>query len=392
MFNESIKKITTRLLNDYEFSYRDSNKSSHLALWICFLFFLIAFAWAYFAAIDEVTVASGKVVPSKQIQLIQNLEGGIVSKILVQQGQSVEKGDILAQLDNTRFASDFNVAKKKATALKIKIARLSAQVNKQPLVVPPALQKADPELSASEISQYENQIQQIKVLKTRQALVEKEFAMTEPLIKEGAASKVDLLRLQQSINEINTQILTNENAALDELNKSNTELAALEQDMTSMQDRLTRTTVRSPVKGIVNEIYVTTVGGIIKPGDNLMDIVPLDDTLLIEAKVRPSDIGFIHVGEKATVKMTAYDFSIYGGLTGTLEHISADTIKDEKGEHYYEIWVRTKQNFLRSKEGKPLYIIPGMTASVDILTGKKTVLEYLLKPLLKAKQSALRER
>lgn len=392
MFKESLKKITANLMNDYEFSYRDSNKKSHVALWICFSFFLIAFIWAYFAAIDEVTVAQGKVVPSKQIQLIQNLEGGIVSQILVQQGQSVEKGDILAQLDNTRFSSDFNVAKKKEMALKIKIARLSAQAGKKPLTLPSDLMKADPELAASEISQYQNQMKQIEVLKTRQGLIEKELSMTAPLVKEGAVSKVELLRLQQSINEINTQILTNENATLDELNKSNGELASLQQDMLGSQDRLTRTTVRSPVKGIINEIYVTTVGGIIKPGDNLMDIVPLDDSLLIEAKVRPADIGFLHIGEKATVKMTAYDFSIYGGLTGKLEHISADTIKDEKGENYYEIWVRTKQNYLRAKDGKPLYIIPGMTASVDILTGKKTVLDYILKPIIKAKQSALRER
>lgn len=376
---------------DYEFGYRGSNKKSHIILWISFIFLVIAGVWAYLATIDEVTVAQGKVIPSKQIQLIQNLEGGIVKEVLVHPGQIVEKGAILAYLDDTRFESDFASAKQKEIALRIKIARLQAEINQKSFTLDPALQKIQPELSMTEMSLYQSRAQQIATLKQRRSLIAKEIAMTEPLIKEGAVSKVDLLHLQQNLDEINSQILAFNSAALDDLNKANADLATLEKDMLAMQDRLTRTTVRSPVKGVINQVYVNTVGGVIKPGDNLIDIVPLDDTLLVEAKVRPSDIGFIHVGQEATVKITAYDFSIYGGLIGKVEHISPDTIKDEKGDNYYQIHVRTKQNYIQSPE-KRLYIIPGMTATVDILTGHKSVLDYILKPILKAKQSALRER
>ncbi|MBX3709194.1 MAG: HlyD family type I secretion periplasmic adaptor subunit [Gammaproteobacteria bacterium] len=385
------KNFLERFSQDYEFGYHGSSKASHKLLWGCFIFLIVALVWSYFASIDEVTVAPGKVIPSKQIQLIQNLEGGIIKEILVHPGQIVEKGDILAYLDDTRFASDYNSAKQKGIALKIRIARLTAQANNQSLVFPQELQQAQPELAANEMLLYQTQMNQIATLKERQGLIKKEMEMTAPLIKEGAVSKVDLLHLQQDMDEISSQILTHNSITLDDLSKAKAELVTLEQDMLAMQDRLSRTTVRSPIKGVINQVYVNTVGGVIKPGDNLIDIVPLDDTLLIEAKVRPSDIGFIHIGQEATVKITAYDYSIYGGLNGVVEQISADTIKDEKGEHFYQIKVRTKHNYIQSKD-KPLYIIPGMTATVDILTGHKSVLNYVLKPILKAQQSALRER
>lgn len=376
---------------DYAFGYRESSRHTHIILWLSFLFLMIALVWSYFATIDEVTVAQGKVIPSKQIQVIQNLEGGIVKEILVHRGQIVEKGTVLAYLDNTRFASDYESAEQKLIALKIKIIRLKAEVNNKPLEIPEELQKEQPELTSSEISLYKSKLKQLETLRGRQDLIAKEIAMTAPLIKEGAVSKVDLLHLQQNMDEINSQILAFNSATLDELNKSNAELATLQQDMLAMKDRLKRTTVQSPVKGVINQVYVNTVGGVIKPGDNLIDIVPLDDTLLVEAKVRPSDIGFIHVGQDAMVKIATYDYSIYGGLHGQVEHVSPDTIKDEKNENYFQIYVRTKQNYIEAQD-KRLFIIPGMTATVDILTGHKSVLNYILKPILKAKQSALRER
>lgn len=389
------KTLFNRFSADYEFGYQGTSKTSHKLLWISAFFLILALIWSYFAMLEEVTTSQGKVIPSKQMQIIQNLEGGIVKEILVHQGQVVQKNQIIAYLDNTRFQSDYNAALQKDAALKIKVARLTAQVNGKPFNIPEELQKSAPDLFMSETAQYQTQMHQLEVLKGRRDLIAKETSMTEPLIKSGDVSRVELIHLQESMAEIDNQILTFKSAALDDLNKSKTELSTIDSDLSGLKDRLTRTTIRSPVKGIINDIYVTTVGGVVKPGDNLIDIVPLDDTLLIEAKMRPSDIGFVHVGQEAEVKITAYDYSIYGGLKGVVEYISSDTLKDEKDpkqESYYRIHVRTKQNYLKGKDGKLLYIIPGMTATVDILTGHKTVLDYILKPILKARESALRER
>lgn len=394
-FKEKSKNMLHKFSEDYRFGYTGTSSTSHKLLWISAIFVIIALIWSYFATLEEVTTAQGKVIPAKQMQLIQNLEGGIVKEILVHQGQIVKQGQIIAYLDNTRFLSDYNAANKKELALKIKIARLEAQVNNKPFVISPELQKADPELYQSEAQAYQNQMDEIKNLEGRKALIQKEITMTEPLIKSGDVSKVDLIHLQESVDDIENQIYAAKNQALDDITKSRADINSLESDLEGLKDKLNRTTIISPVYGIINEIYVNTVGGVLKPGDNIMDIVPLGDTLLIEAKVRPSDIGFIHVGQQAEVKITAYDYSIYGGLHGLVEYISSDTLKDEKDpkqEAYYQIHVRTHQNYLKAKDGKPLYIIPGMTASVDILTGHKTVLDYILKPILKARQSALRER
>ena len=379
---------------DYAFGYRGTSKISHKLLWISAIFIIVALIWSYSARLDEVTIAQGKVIPSKQIQLIQNLEGGIVKEIVVRPGEMVEQNQVLAHLDGTRFKSDYNTAKQKQVALQIQIARLAAETTNQPLVIPDDLKKADPALSATEMTLYQTQMDQIKSLDERKALIDKEIAMTQPLINSGDVSKVDLLRLQQQKADFTNQKLTFMSTALDQLTKARADLAALQSDMTALHDRLERTTVRSPVKGIVNQVYVTTVGGVIKPGDNLMDIVPFDDTLLIEGKVKPADIGFIHLGQEAVVKITAFDYSIYGGLRGKVETISADTIQDEvnKAENYYLVRVRTPKNYILAKDDRKLYIIPGMTASVDILTGNKSVLDYLMKPILKAKDSALRER
>ena len=369
-FIEKSKKKLNQLTKDYKFGSQGTSNTSHKLLWLSFIFIVIALIWAYFATLDEVTVAAGKVIPSKQMQVIQNLEGGIIKEILVHQGQTVSKGEVIAYLDNTRFASEFNSEKEKEIALKLKVERLTAQVNNTPFNVPEELRKLSPNLTATEESLYTTQVNQLKALEKRRDLTQKEINMTEPLIKEGAVSKVDIIRLQESSAEIEHQILTTKSATLDELNKAKAELASLLSNIEGLKDRYTRTTIRSPVKGIINTIYVTTVGGVIKPGDNIMDIVPLDDTLLIEAKVRPSDIGFLHMGQEAVVKITAYDYSIYGGLKGKVEYISSDTIKDEKkDETFYLIHVRTKQNYILSSANKKLYIIPGMTASVDILTG-----------------------
>jgi membrane fusion protein, adhesin transport system len=418
-------------------------KLGHYLLWGCLAFVVVALIWAKYASLDEVTHAEGKVIPSSKLQVIQNLEGGIVSKILVREGQIIKKGQVLMHIDDTRFSSSYKEAAVRADSLKAKAARLEAEAYGKPIEFSQALKTKHKKLIAREralydahqnelktkVSTLDEQLNQrtqelrelqskLKHMKKSYTLVDKELKMTKPLISKGAVSPVEVLRLERQANDLEGEIASTEHAikrtqagvseaankikelklgvkskALDELNTLKGELAPLLASKTALEDRVKRTAVRSPVNGTVKQILINTVGGVVQPGKDIVEIVPLDDTLLIEAKIRPKDIGFIHPGQVATVKISAYDYSIYGGLKGTVEHISADTIEDEKEkkEHFYKIYVRTKKNSLGNKN-KPLLIIPGMIANVDILTGRKTVMDYVMKPILKAKQQALRER
>ncbi|HCJ1062737.1 TPA: HlyD family type I secretion periplasmic adaptor subunit [Legionella pneumophila] len=372
-----------------------SKTFTHIILWTSLLFFIVAIIWANYAILDEVTTGQGKVIPSSEVQVIQNLEGGIIQNIFVKEGQIVKKDQILMQIDNTRFMASYAEAEKKIDALEIEIIRLNAEISDTKPVFPDKFIKTYPHLVQDQLSLYESRMRELNQLKKSLELAQKELDLTRPLLKGGSVSEVEVIRLERSVSEIKGNIEKFKSEELDKLNKARTELFALVEANKADKDRLTRTTVRSPVYGIVKQIKTTTIGGVVQPGSDLLEIVPLDDTLLIEAKIRPSDIGFIHPGQKAMVKITAYDFSIYGGLEGVVEHISADTIIDEKTdkkkESYYIVKVRTEKNYLGT-EKKPLPIIPGMQATVDILTGQKSVLQYLLKPILKAKQSALRER
>ncbi|HAU0263539.1 TPA: HlyD family type I secretion periplasmic adaptor subunit [Legionella pneumophila] len=372
-----------------------SKTFTHIILWTSLLFFIVAIIWANYAILDEVTTGQGKVIPSSEVQVIQNLEGGIIQNIFVKEGQIVKKDQILMQIDNTRFMASYAEAEKKIDALEIEIIRLNAEISDTKPVFPDKFIKTYPHLVQNQLSLYESRMRELNQLKKSLELAQKELDLTRPLLKGGSVSEVEVIRLERSVSEIKGNIEKFKSEELDKLNKARTELFALVEANKADKDRLTRTTVRSPVYGIVKQIKTTTIGGVVQPGSDLLEIVPLDDTLLIEAKIRPSDIGFIHPGQKAMVKITAYDFSIYGGLEGVVEHISADTIIDEKTdkkeESYYIVKVRTEKNYLGT-EKKPLPIIPGMQATVDILTGQKSVLQYLLKPIIKAKQSALRER
>lgn len=366
----------------------------HWILWGSVLFVLIALIWAKLAVLDEVTVGEGKVIPSSQLQLIQNLEGGIVDNLYVKEGQIVQKGQILVQLDTKRFSASYEEGQSKQRALAVKIERLTAEIDHKPFVPAADISKIDPSLVKQEQSLFTSRQSQLKQLTESEELVEKEIKLTEPLIKQGAASPIEVLHLKRGLNDIQEKIDAFNSDTLNQLTQAKADLSALKESNMAYQDRLQRTTIRSPVRGIVKQIKVTTIGGVLQPGMDLMEIVPLDDTLLIEAKVKPSDIGFLRPGLPATVKITAYDYSIYGGLKGTLEQISADTIvdeKDQKQQSYYLIRVRTQKNYLGTQQ-KPLYIIPGMMATVDVLTGHKSVLHYILKPIIKAKEKALRER
>ncbi|HAT8179416.1 TPA: HlyD family type I secretion periplasmic adaptor subunit [Legionella pneumophila] len=372
-----------------------SKAFTHIILWTSLLFFIVAIIWANYAILDEVTTGQGKVIPSSEVQVIQNLEGGIIQNIFVKEGQIVKKDQILMQIDNTRFMASYAEAEKKIDALEIEIIRINAEISNTKPVFPEKYTKIYPHLVQDQLSLYESRMRELKQLETSLELAQKELNLTRPLLKGGSVSEVEIIRLERSVSEIKGSIEKFKSEELDRLNKARSELFALIEANKADKDRLTRTTVRSPVYGIVKQIKTNTIGGVVQPGSDLLEIVPLDDTLLIEAKIRPSDIGFIHPGQKAMVKITAYDFSIYGGLEGIVEHISADTIIDEqtdkKEESYYIVKVRTDKNYLGT-EKNPLPIIPGMQATVDILTGQKSVLQYLLKPIIKAKQSALRER
>lgn len=367
----------------------------HIILWTSVLFIAAALIWAYYAKLDEVTTGSGKVIPSSEIQVIQNLEGGIVEKIMVSEGDIVKKGQTLMQIDNTLFMATYNEALKKMTALELEIIRLNALMQNKPLSIPQKYIKSSPNLVQVAEALDKSKKQELEQMNKALALAERELKLTRPLVSRGAVSEVEVLRLERTINELKGKISEFKSKALERLNQARSELLALKEAHMADKDRVTRTTVRSPVKGIINRIKINTMGGVIKPGMDIIEIVPLEDTLLIEAKIRPGDIGFIHPGQKAMVKISAYDFSIYGGLEGKVEQISADTITEEKSnnkeESFYVIRVRTEKNHLGT-EKNPLPIIPGMLATVDILTGEKTVLEYILKPIIKAQKTALRER
>lgn len=418
-----------------------SPRGGSIILWIILILFVCALAWANVAEVEEVTTASGKVVPSRQLQVVQNLEGGIVSEILVNIGDVVEKGQLLLRIDEKRFSGPYRESRFNYLTLKAQVARLLSETSNTPFIVPDEVVKEAPEVGIREKElfksrkneleemlgvlkeqsmQREQEITELRAkiaeLSRTQRLLKSEIDMTRPLIKSGAVSEVEYLRLQRQDSEMQGQLTASQlalpramsklqeangkileeklkfsNSAKKELNDAYAKLEGLSATTTTLADRLDRTAVISPVRGIINQIFINTVGGVIQPGMNLIEIVPLEDTLLIEAKVKPSDIAFISPNSKATVKFTAYDFTMYGGLEAKVEHISADSIVDKQGNSFYLVNVRTTKNYLGTKSA-PLPIIPGMITSVDILTGKKSILTYLMKPIFRAQSLALRER
>lgn len=419
----------------------DAPRVVRLTIWTLIGFTLFLGLWAHFAEIDEVTRGEGKAIPSSKLQKISNLEGGIISELFVHEGQVVEPGDPLLRLDPTRFQSNVGETEADRVAMALRVERLSAEVEGRELVIPDALRQKAPGQAESEEALFRSRQQQLRdeVAGLEQQLVQKqqeqrefvskqgqyrnslellrqEIAISEPLVAEGAISKVEVLRLKRSEVEVRGQLeATNlaipraesaikeveqkvaetrsrfRSEALTQLNEARTDLNKAEATGKALEDRVNRTLVTSPVRGIVKQLLVNTIGGVIQPGSDLVEIVPLDDTLLVEARIRPQDIAFLHPGQKAMVKFTAYDYTIYGGLQADLEQIGADTITDEDGNSFYLIKLRTRKSHLGSDE-KPLLIIPGMVASVDIMTGKKSILSYLLKPIIRARAEALRER
>ncbi len=414
---------------------------SHLILWCVVAFVLVFVWWAQWATLDEVTHGQGRVIPSRQVQIVQNLEGGILAATLVREGDLVEKDQVVARIDNVRAASDYRENVIRYWGLLASVERLQAQIDGRDPEFPPEVMENAPMLAKSELSLFQSRKQQLddqisvlrqqveqregeldelasrqESLATSLELATQELDMATPLVAKGIFSKMDALRLrrqvvdlQSSLDQAKLQKPRAESAlkeanhriqavqsefrseSLRELTLKRTELQSIKEVVSAGADQVRRTEVRSPVRGVVKQIKINTVGGVLPPGGEIMEIVPIEDTLLVEAMVRPSDIAFLRPGLPATVKITAYDYSIYGGMHGRVEDISADTLANQKGETFFRVRVRTDRAHLGSAE-RPLEIIPGMTAQVDILTGKKTVMDYLLKPILRARSEALRER
>ncbi|MEA3371003.1 MAG: HlyD family type I secretion periplasmic adaptor subunit [Campylobacterota bacterium] len=445
MSNNESKNLSKR---DYEFMHSLSAAVLEVAptrlrvvlyFWVVAIFLFLV--WANFALIDEIARGDGEIIPSGENQLIQNLEGGIVEEILVREGEEVKKGQILLKIDNQKSQSSFSSNAIKADATEAKIVRLSAEASGEKFKVSSELKKRLPEFVANEESLFRTNKQQLdsklnalkarlnqkkqelseannqlEYLKASSDYISKEVRMTKPMVAKGVRSKIDFLKLQREANEIvskyeatkksiprlNSAIrevrstikeatLVFQSEAKVKMNEATAELRSLRASSTALEDEVSRTVVRSPMNGVVQKLFVHTVGGVLKPGQDIMEIVPSDQTLLVEVKIKPSDIAFIYFGQKAIVKFSAYDFAIYGGLDGEVVLISADTVKDEKDNVFYTVRIKTHQNYL-GEENKPLKIIPGMTVSVDIITGQKSVLDYILKPILKTKQYTFTER
>ncbi len=414
-------------------------RGSRLLIWLSLLAITALIVWAWWATIDEVVRGEGKVVPSRQVQVIQSLDGGVVEEILVRPGQSVEVGEVLLRIDPTRYSSSLGENRVEFLALLAKAARLEALATGEPFVAPEEVLAEAPQTVVMERRAWETRSLELDAavkqgreqLKQRQqelreteanrdqaasscSLTSRELAVTRPLLKSGAVSEVDLLRLQRdvarycgeqkaaaaqidrihaAIEEATIKIdeveLTARNQARSELSDVRSRLATLREGHSALADRVKLAEVRSPVRGTVNTMNANTIGGVVQPGEDILEIVPSDDTLLLEVRIQPRDIGFLHPGQKAEVKFTAYDFAVYGGLSGQVEQIGADTIMDEKGNSFYVIKVRTDRTHVGDET---LPIIPGMVAEVHVMTGKRTVMQYLLKPVLRARSNAFTER
>lgn len=458
------KSLTTRDLEMVDDVYgammTDAPTSHRLTIWALTSLMFTFLIWAYFAELDQVTVGTGKVIPSSQIQVIQSLDGGVLQELFVREGNLVTKGEPLARIDDTRFRSDFAQQEEEVFSLQANVIRMRAELNsitvsdmasdwreqvrivKQELIFPDALSAQKAELVARQQAEYngrldnlENQLEilarqiqqrqqeneelttKIATMTTSFQLISRELELTRPLAQKGIVPEVELLKLERTVNELQgelkamRQLRPKIKATLDEailkrreavfvfaadtraqLNDMQTRLSRMSEAQVGAQDKVSKAVITSPVNGTVKTVHINTLGGVVQPGVDIMEIVPSEDQLLIEAKITPKDIAFLHVGLPAVVKVTAYDFTRYGGLQGTVEHISADTTQDEEGNSFYLIRVRTAESSLIKDDGTEMPIIPGMLTSVDVITGQRSILEYILNPILRAKDTALRER
>jgi adhesin transport system membrane fusion protein len=406
---------------------------------VALVFFL--FIWAGVSKVEELTRGQGSVVPTTEIQVVQSLEGGVLQDILVREGESVKKGQILLRLSDVQFSSKERGTEAKFAGLKAKKARLTAEIEGRDFDAPAELEENYPAIVVNERSLYESRQKElqgsysilddkisqataeiseasanIKRLEDSAGLLQQELTITSEMVKKRAVPKLEEIRLQRELSDVKGSVAAenekrkgleaerraarNERAnladrfrseALTELSKVETEMAELKEDLTSLSDRVDRTEIRSPVDGVVNRVAVNTVGGVVEPAQPLAEIVPLGDEIKIVVKVSPDEIGFLRLGQNAKVKLTAYDVQKYGALDARVTRIGANSITDPDGNIYFEVEVKTDKNYLGTEEN-PLPVMPGMLAQVEVITGKRTILDYLLKPILKATDRAFTER
>jgi len=439
---EQVKMAEARAMRFFEVADDDLPLSKHLLLVFIAAFFVIFVIWANLAVLDEVTRGDGKIIPSSEVQALQTLEAGIIEELMVREGEQVEKGQALMRLSDIEASSNLGANEARYLGLLASITRLQAESEgKDTVEFPENVMKGAPSSVTEEmntfranrqqlynqINIYEQQLsqrqQEVRELETRItdtrgviSIQRQEMQMIEPLVARGSAPRLELLQLERSLKEKNAELnsylsslprarsaVNEAQARIDEVtsnvqSQAQTELSAkliemneIKERLSALTDRQSRTELKSPVNGTIQSIDVKTIGGVVRPGEDIIKIVPKDDQLLVEARIRPSDIAFLYPGQPAIVKITAYDFSIYGGLKGEVVDISADTIQDEEGNSFYRVRLRTYETELKRK-GEVLPIIPGMVASVDILTGEKTVMQYLLKPFIKTIDNAMNER
>jgi len=363
---------------------------------------LIFVLWSLWASLDQITRAPGSVIASSKTQIIQSQEGGTIADLLVKEGDTVDAGQVLLQFEKVRFETSYLEARAKAAGLAATVARLQAEVLGTELKFPPEL-KNYPEFKESQLMLFKKRQsairEDISALDGMIALVEKELAMTKPLLKTGDVSQTDILRLQRQVAELKSQVTNKRNKyfqdAQAELGKAQEDLAGVQQNMAQRKSQLELTELRAPVHGVVKNVRITTLGGVIRPGEEVMQIVPLEDDLVIQAKVSPADIAFLKPGQDVRVKIDAYDYTVYGELSGKLTYISADTLSEDlrQGEQpYYRAQVRTTGRQFSGRPHEKLEIQPGMTATIEVKTGQRTVFQYLTKPIVKTFSQSLGER
>ena len=404
---ENVNQEDLKLINDLNAALQSEKHTGYFSIISLFLSFIIAFIiWAYFSPLEEVAQGQGRIIPSSREQIVQSLDPGTIQEMLVKEGDTVEKGQILLKLDDTRSSAILRESQAKVENLEAMVARLQAEAYNTNLVFPDhisdELKKRE---EAAYVSRRRAMEEQVSGLRQSKDVLEQQIAISEPMVKRGVMSQVDLLRMQRDSHDLEAQITERQNRyttdASNELVKTESELAQAKENMAMRADPVERSQIRAPMKGIVKNIRINTIGGVVNAGQDILEIVPIEDNLLVEAYIRPNDVAFIRPGLPAVVKLTAYDYAIYGGLQGEVTLISPDTLSDEKhnaselklnmNNVYYRILVKTSGSRLLDKDGKEMPIIPGMVATVDVKTGEKTVFQYLVKPITRMKQ-ALRER
>ncbi len=375
---------------------------SRLTLWTTAFALVVFIVWAHYAEIDQITRAPGQVIASQRSQVIQSQDGGIIEQLLVKDGDTVDRGQVLVRLEKARSEASYLEARAKSAGLTATVARLRAEVFGGDPVFPPMLSNY-PQFRENQMVLFKKRKsaieEEVTALQTLLGLSQRELEMTQPLLKTGDVSRTEVLRLERQVAEISSQITNKRNRyfqdAQAELSKALEDLAGIEQTMAQRMTQVDQTELRAPLHGVVKNVRITTRGGVIRPGEEVMQIVPLEDDLLIEARVMPADIAFIKPGLSATVKIDAYDYTIYGDLPGKLTYISPDTLTEDlrQGEQpYYRVRVRTDGRRFTGRPNEDLEIQPGMTATIEIRTGTNTVLKYLTKPVVKTFSEALRER